>query len=431
MAKKRVTLKRVTLKRELGLFHATVYGVGIILGAGIYVLIGKAAGIAGNSVWLSFLIAALIAAFTGLSYAELSSIYPKDGGEYDYTLKAFGRKSAFIIGYLVIISGIISAAAVALGFSGYFSALFGTNSLLLITAIVLVVFSIVNFIGIKQAAWLNVFLTVIETAGLLGIMALGVKFIGKVNYLETPAGSSGIFSAAALIFFAFLGFESIIKLSEETKNPTKVIPKALILSIIITTIIYVLVALSAVSIMGWEQLGESTAPLADVAAVVFGSKAFLLLSIIALFSTANTILIILIATSRMIYSMAHSQCLPSFLGKVHSVRRTPYWAIILVMVIAILFGLLGDIELVAEITNFAVFATFIVVNASLIALRVNKPDLVRKFKVPLNVKNIPLLAVLGIITSGFMMFNLDWIVIMTGIGLIFIGFILEKVFRGM
>ncbi|MBU0460874.1 MAG: amino acid permease [Nanoarchaeota archaeon] len=424
-----MVMKKFTLKRELGLFHATVYGVGIILGAGIYVLIGEAAGIAGNSVWISFLLAALIAAFTGLSYAELSSVFPKDAGEYYYALKAFGKKTAFIIGYLVIISGIISVAAVAIGFSGYFSSLFNTNHLFLISLAVILIFSLINFIGIKEAAWLNIILTIIEVGGLLGIIALGFKFIGKVNYFEPALGGAGVFPAAALIFFAFIGFESIIKLSEETKNPTKVIPKALILSIIITTIIYILVAISAISIMGWEKLAASNAPLADVAAVVLGSKAFIVLAIIALFSTANTILIILIATSRLVYGMSKAKCLPGFLSKVHPTTRTPHFAVIGVMIIAILFSILGDVKIVASITNFAVFVTFIIINATVITLRVSKPNLKRKFKVPLNIKNIPVLAIFGILTCGFMLFNLEWKVILVGLGLIILGFILEKAFR--
>jgi APA family basic amino acid/polyamine antiporter len=421
--------EKLKLKRELSLLHATIYGVGVILGAGVYVLIGRAAGIAGNSVWASFLIAALVAAFTGLSYAELSSAFPKDSGEYLYALKAFGKRAAFVIGYLVIVSEIIAAAAVSLGFAGYFSALLNIDHLVWIAMAVIVVFSLVNFIGIKEAARLNILFTAIEVGGLFLIIAIGSKFIGKVNYLESAAGYSGIFSAAALIFFAFIGFESIVKLSEETKNPTKIIPRALILSIIITTIIYVLVAIAAVSVMGWEALGASKAPLADVAAMVLGSKAFILLSAIALFSTANTVLIILISTSRLMYGMSKLRCLPKILCAVHPKTHTPHFSVLVVGVLALLFSLLGDIRFVAEITNFAVFATFIIVNASLIGLRVKNKRYKAKFRVPLNIRNIPVLPVLGVLVSLFMLLNLDKPILVIGVGLIALGFILEKVFR--
>ncbi|MFH1682906.1 MAG: amino acid permease [Candidatus Woesearchaeota archaeon] len=421
--------QHIGLKKELGLFTTTVYGVGIILGAGIYVLVGKAAGVAGNSVWISFLIAALVAAFTGLSYAELSSMFSRDSGEYYYALKSFGRRIAFVIGYLVIATGVIAAAAVALGFSGYFSSLLNLNHIVYITLGVILLFSIVNFIGIKQSAWLNIFFTVIETGGLLAIIAFGLKYIGKVNYLESVDGASGVLSAAALIFFAFIGFESIVKLSEETKNAKKIIPKALILSIIITTVIYVLVALSAISILGWEQLAASKAPLADVAAAVWGSNAFLVLAIIALFSTANTVLIILIATSRLVYGMSESKCLPSFLSKVHPQTRTPYFAVIAVMIMAMLFGLLGDISFVAGATDFAVFLTFAAVNLSVIVLRYTKPKLKRDFKIPLNIGRLPLLPVLGALTSLFMIFHLEWNVILLGLGITALGFVFEWIFR--
>ena len=421
--------KHPHLKKELGLFTTTFYGIGIILGAGIYVLVGKAAGLAGNSVWISFLIAALIAAFTGLSYAELSSMFPRDSGEYYYAMRSFGKKIAFVTGYMVIVTGVIAAAAVSLGFSGYFSSLFNLDHLIYISIGLVLLFSIVNFIGIKQSAWLNVFFTVCGICGLLAIIAFGFKHIGRVNYLESVDGASGVLSAAALIFFAFIGFESIVKLSEETKHAKKIIPKALILSILITMVIYVLVALSAISIVGWEKLAASNAPLADVAAAAFGSKAFLVLAITALFSTANTVLILLIATSRLVYGMSESRCLPAFLSKVHPRTLTPYYAIIAVMLLTMLFGLVGDIMLVAEATNFAVFLTFAVVNLSVIILRYKEPLLKRDFRVPLNLGRFPVLPVLGALTSIFMIFHLEKKIILVGLGITALGFVFERLFR--
>ncbi|MBS3064774.1 MAG: amino acid permease, partial [DPANN group archaeon] len=251
------------LKRSLGLFETTFYGVGVVLGAGVYVLIGKAAGLAGNSLWAAFAIGAFIATFTGLSYAELSSMFQKAGGEHYYAQKAFNNHIAFLVGWLIVIGGIIASATVALGFAGYFNALFNTPIILTAIAATLIL-TIINFWGIKEATWFGIIATVIELAGLLIIIALGFAFFGDVNILELPpTGFQGLISGAALIFFAFLGFEGVVRLSEETKNPKKVIPKALILSIIITTIIYILVAISAVSVLGWERLAMSNAPLAD------------------------------------------------------------------------------------------------------------------------------------------------------------------------
>jgi len=300
-----VSPKRPHLKRELGLFQAVAAGVGIILGAGIYVLIGQAAGVAGNAVWLSFLLGALIAACTGLSYAELSSMYPKDAGEYLYTEKAFSEKLGWLTAFLIVFQGIVSAAAVALGFGGYLSRLlepYFIVPIILLALFCVLFFSWINYRGIKETARFNTLFTLIEVGGLILIIFAAIKSYGRVNIFELTTGMSGVLSAASLIFFAYIGFESIVKLSEETKSPQKIIPRALVWSIIISTILYILTAIAAVSLLDWNILATSKAPLADAAATVFGSNAFLVLALIALFSTANTVLMILVTTSRMLFT---------------------------------------------------------------------------------------------------------------------------------
>ncbi|MCP8322326.1 MAG: amino acid permease, partial [archaeon] len=197
------------LKREIGLAGAVAYGVGIIVGAGVYALIGRAAGQAGNSVWLSFILAAIVASFTGLSYAELSSMFPVSGAEYVYVEKAFRSNFwAFIIGWLVLLSGVISSSTVALGFGGYLMSYIGISEAF--TAILLILLlSLVNFWGIKESVKVNVVLTLIEVSGLILVVLFGAKYFGSVNYFVAPSGVRGIVSAAALIFFAFIGFESL------------------------------------------------------------------------------------------------------------------------------------------------------------------------------------------------------------------------------
>ncbi|MFH1424896.1 MAG: APC family permease [archaeon] len=417
--------KEITLRRDLGLLQATSCGVGIISGAGIYVLIGSAAGLAGNSVWLSFLIASVVALFTAFSYAELSSIFPKDAGEYVYAEHAFGKKLAHLVGWLILSAGIISAAVVAIGFGSYFSALFGTPVLAPAIAM-LAILSYVNFIGVRQSANLNVIFTIIEVGGLIAIIVLALTSIGSVSYTEMPNGFPGVFSAAALIFFAFIGFESVVKLSEETKNPEKVIPQALLLSIAITTILYIFVGISAVSVMGWENLAASKAPLADVAASVLGTKAFLVLGIVALISTANTVLITLLSTSRIAYGMSHARSLPSVLSRIHNKHRTPWVAILCILIISILFMLGGDLNLIAELTNFTIFVTFILVNLSLIVLRYKSHHYQGKFRAPLNIGRFPVTALLGIFMCLFLIMQLQRFVIEGGIILILIGFVFYK-----
>ena len=420
------------LKKGLSLWQTTFAGVGIILGAGIYVLIGSAAGMAGSAVWISFLFAALVAAFTGLSYAEFSSLYSKDEGEYIYAEHSFSKRIGFLVIWLIFFEGVISSAAVALGFGGYFSSLFASFFSLPVFIVALALIAILSFIsyyGIEQSSWLNVLFTIIETLGLLFIIFIGIPRIGSVSLLEMPNGFAGISSAAALIFFAFIGFEAVIKLAEETKSAKKVIPKTLVLSIIITTIIYILVAITAVSILDYKVLGESKAPLADVAASVFGSKAFLVLSIIALFSTGNTVLLLLVTTSRLTYGMGHEYKSLRFLSRIHEKRKTPWIAVLIVMLFTMVFALFKDITLVASITDFTIYGTFIAVNAALIVSRYKYPKLKRSFKSPMNIGKFPVLAFLGVITSLFMMFNLESKVIIGGIILTIVGYGLYSILK--
>jgi len=428
--------KKAKLKRELGLMEATFAGLGIILGAGIYALIGEAAGIAGNSLWISFFISALVATFTGLSYAELSSMYPKDSGEAEYGEKAFNKRIGFLLAWLIIFEGIVSAAAVALGFGGYFAGLisaFIPIPIVMGALLCIVVFSFINFWGIKESSQFNIISTLIEGGGLILIVILGLSYYGKVDYMQMASGWGGTVSAAALIFFAFIGFEAIVKLSEETKNAAKIIPKALIYSIAISTVLYVLVAIASVSILGWQTLAASKAPLADVAAAVMGSKAFLLLAVIALFSTANTVLMILVTTARMLYGIGQKFPKIKWMSIIHNKRRTPYLAVAFTMILSIAFALIGDIKIIAEVTNFAIFSTFIIINGALLSLRKKLPKQKRPFKVPLSIGWVNIPAVIGIIiTSGLLMYlSKSWEIyvggaVLIGLGLITYSFLENK-----
>jgi len=418
-------MAEVKLRREINLWEATLTGIGLILGAGIYVLIGKVAGIAGNGVWLSFLLASLVAIFTGLSYSELSSLFPKAGAEYVYTKHAFGRKIAFVIGWLVIISGFVFSATVAFGFAGYFEKLFNTPYML--TAMLLIIFlSFIVFIGIKESVWFAVVSTIIELSGLLIVIFLSLPYLGKVNYLEFPS-LGGIFKGAALVFFAYIGFEQIARLSEETKNPKVNIPKAVLFSILITTVIYILVAVSAISVINWNVLAKSNAPLADVASKILGPYAFLLLSVIALFATSNTVLFMMVATSRMIYGMGKSFSPKNILASVHRCTRTPWIAIIVTTIFSILALSFGKIETVASITDFLIFFVFIVINASVIKLRFTIKRESHHFVIPLNIGKFPLLPLFGIISCIIIMFYVNPEVILYSLALIALGFIIVEI----
>ncbi|MEK6886324.1 MAG: amino acid permease [Nanoarchaeota archaeon] len=387
------------LKKDLGLFQVTIAGVGIIIGAGIYALIGVGAGLAGNAIWLAFLISAIIAIFTGLSYAELSSIFKGDSGEYVYLKAAINRRFAFWIALAMIAGTIISSAAVALGFAGYFTKFF-PMPFALAAMLLIAVMTLINIWGIKETAWYNDISTIAEILGLIIIIAIGfLKFDNKVNYLEMPNGLGGVFGAAALVFFAYLGFESIIKLRDETKNPEKTIPLGIVYSIIISSILYVLVALSAVSAVGWEQLSSTSAPMALIASSFFGNNAFIVLAILAMFATSNTVLLTMVAASRQLYGMAREHSLPSYFAKVNPRTGTPVFAIIFTAIIALFFAIIGDISIVANITNLFLFIAFAAVNLSLILLRYKYPNIKRGFKCPGNIGKFSVVAFLGLVTS--------------------------------
>jgi APA family basic amino acid/polyamine antiporter len=201
-----------------------------------------------------------------------------------------------------------------------------------------------------------------------------------------------------------MGFEALVTLTEETKNATRTIAKAIIFSVIITSIIYVLVAITAVSTLDWKLLGSSSAPMADVAAASMGNIAFLILGIIALFSTANTVLIQSITSSRLIYGMACDKALPAVLKKVSRSRKTPVIAIGAVTVLTILFVWLKNMELVANITTLFLFATFATINTTVVILRYKEPNVKRPFKIPCNIGKFQVLAFCGALSSLFLLY---------------------------
>ena len=419
------------LKRHMSLFHLTMYGVGLILGAGIYVLIGESAGFAGNSMWVSFLLGVIVAMFAGLSYAELSALFPKAAAEYTFVKNAFKNNFfAFIIGWLTAITSVIVAATVSLGFAGYLNQ-FVEIPITLGAIFLIGILSIVNFIGIKESAWANAVFALITASGLILVIILGfsVDLIEKVDYLETPNGITGIILAFVLIFFAFIGFEDMANVAEEVRRPHKTIPRAIILSIIITGAIYILVSLAVVRVLPWQELSQSSAPLADVAAGVLGNKGSITLSLIALFATASTVLITLVAGARILYGMAKSNSLPQILGRIHPKTNTPWIAVIGIFVTSIAFAFVGDIVIVANITVFAVVITFAVINLAVIVLRYTESELDRPFKVPVNIGKFPILPLFGFGTTIYMILQFEIGVAIVGLTIIGVGAIVYVILK--
>jgi APA family basic amino acid/polyamine antiporter len=311
------------------------------------------------------------------------------------------------------------------GFANYLGTLFNLPQIYASIALIIIL-SLVLFIGIKESAWVAIVFTALEAFGILIIVYVGLPFIGSVNYMEMgPLGWEGIFAAAALIFFAYLGFEDIVKLSDETREPHKIIPQGLILAMIISTVLYVLTAISSVSVLGWEDLSSSAAPFSDIAFSSLGANGALLLSFIALFATSNTVLLSLLASSRIVYGMASSNSLPSILGRVHSTTRTPWVSILAVGLIAIGFLLIGGLNFLANVTVYTLFVSFIFINASVIILRFTAPHMGRPFKLPINLGPLPVLPILGLISCSVLFLQLDYYAILVGIIITVLGLLVS------
>jgi APA family basic amino acid/polyamine antiporter len=408
-----------------------MYGVGLTLGAGIYVLIGEAAGFAGNSMWISFGLAAIVAIFAGLSYAELTTLFPRAAAEYVFVKNAFKSEFiGFLIGWLTAITSMLVGATVALGFGGYF-AQFLDIPITLSAISLLGGLSLVSFIGIRQSAWANTIFALVTITGLGIIIFLGFTYevTEPVDYFESPTGMTGIILAFVLIFFAFIGFEDMANVAEEVKRPKKTLPRAIILSIIITAAIYILVSLSSVRILNWDDLSQSAAPLADVATKGLGIEGGITMSAIALFATASTVLITLVAGARILYGMAKSGSLPSIFSRVHSKTGTPWVAVIGIFVTSVTFAFIGDIVIVANIVVFAIVITFAMINLSVILLRYVRPDEIRPFRVPLNVGKFPILPLFGFIITVYMALQFELEIILAGVGIIGAGCIFYLVYN--
>ncbi|MHA1665349.1 MAG: APC family permease [Candidatus Njordarchaeales archaeon] len=423
------------LKKALGLAQATFFGVGLILGAGIYVVIGKTAGYAGYMVWLAVFLSGLISLFTGLSYAELSSMYPKAGSSYFYVKEAFPKLEwlGFIVGWLIFFEALSGGATASIGFALYLSTLLNAPMVVLAMAAA-IVFSIVNFLGIEESSGLNIVFTLIETAGLIMVIILGFFFgSNPVNYFEVPPqGFMGIMLGTSLIFFAYVGFELMATTAEETKDAERTLPKAIILALAICTLLYMLVAIAVVRLLPWQILGTSSAPLSEAVATVIGSSA-IILTFIALFSTSNTVLGFLVSASRISYGMAADGIIDPKLATIHPKTRTPQYTVALAGILAVLEIIVAGfyenaIDIVAKASNLGCLLAFIFINAAVIKLRLDSPDKERAFKIPLNIGKIPLIPIFGILSSIIVIaiaFHEVIVWVITG-AIMLLGFIIKR-----
>lgn len=422
--------ERPALRREAGLFQVIAYGVGNIIGAGIYVLVGEASGFAGGAVWLAFLVGSVVALFTGLSYAELAAVYPKAASEYVFLGRAYGNRTlAFLTQWMMLVTEVVAAAAVALGFAGYFTTLVQVP-LVPTAGVLLILLTVVASMGIKQSLKLNTILSVVAIVGLIVVVGAGVGKLGSVSYVSSANGIPGVLAATVLVFFAYIGFDNISNLSEETKEPEKTIPKALLASLALSTLLYILVGLASVSLVPWPQLAASEAPLALAVSSVLGQSGSDFLTIAALLTTLNTVLVLLLVSSRILFGMGREGALPKPLGRVNKKTQAPVVASVATLAIALAILPLGQIGAIAKVTSFGSLLTFALVNLALLHLRRVAPSLARPFKVPLSIGWVSVTGVLGLVSCLVLLTQFDWVSVGLGLCLPLSGMMLDVAMRG-
>jgi amino acid transporter len=403
------------LKRTLGLWDVLMFGVGGIVGAGIYAIIGQAAGLSGNMLWLSFIVAAVVALLSGLSYAEFVSRFPDSGGSFEYIKQGLGKKPALFMSVFMALTGIVAAAAISISFADYLGRLVDFPSWIIVIGIIAFM-AFFNIIGAKYSSYYNAVATFITLAGLAVVIAVCIPEFGTTDLTKLGEnGWNGIFSGGALIFFSYIGFEDLVKMAEDTKNPEKNMPKGVMFSGLAVLVIYLLIALSAISVLDWQDLAQSNGPLAEVAEMKLGSWGATGLVVVALFATSKTILTNILGTSRLLYDVARDSEV-SWMKKlttISGIGHAPNYAIVLIAVLAIGFGLIGDLKMVASISNIFIFIVFGLVNISLLVYRYkNRKNPPKKpaFHIPLNVNNIPIPTIFALITIlvmfGYNIYNL-------------------------
>jgi amino acid transporter len=420
------------LRRSIGPVQMALYGVGSMLGAGIYGLVGEAAARVGSAVWLAFAVAMVTALLTGLSYATLGSRYPKAGGAAHMTDRAYRRPMlTFAVGLSVTASGLTSMAAGARVIGENLAALPPLAFLpaTLIALVVLLAVAGVVYAGIRESMGANIFFTLVEAGGLIFIIAIGMRYWGETNLMETPQGTGLaelpillIVQGAALTFFSFIGFEDSLNVAEECKQPRTTVPIGMISAMLVTAVLYMAVAITAVSVIPWRELGQSPAPLArvaDIAAPWLPGGFFVAITI---FAVANTALLNFITASRLLFGMARDGHLPGPLAKVHPRRRTPHVAIGLLLVIALALALLGDISQLAEATVLLLLVVFTIVNGALVVLKLRPGEPKGAFEAPLAV---PIAG--AVVCAGMLLVRVstgDWRAPATAAGIVIVALVL-------
>ena len=415
-------MEKGKLNRSIGAVALFFYGLGDILGAGIYALIGKVAAESGTYAWLSFALALVIALLTALSYSELTSRHPCSGGASYFAQKAFDKKNyAFVVGWLLLCVSIVSMATLANAFNGYMQGMGVTISPLIIMAAFFTILTLINLRGIKQSSAANIISTSIEVIGLIVVAVAGIYFLNerptatpRLNVNVSSLSFLGIVQGAALAFYAFIGFEDLANVAEEVKNPERNLPMAIIGSLIGAGLFYVFIGWMSTQVMSTEMLSKSANPMTDIVAQSKFPFPLKLFGGIALFAVANTCLLNFITASRLLYGMAEQDLLPDVFEKIHKSYKTPTVAILSVSPVALILASLGHLSFLAGTTSVLILLVFCSTNLSLIKIKKESPEK-EGFRIP---KIIPWLA---LVTNILLIAFSDKHALLTALGFLVAG----------
>jgi len=394
------------LRRALSLPLLTLYGIGTTVGAGIYVLVGEVAAQAGPAAPFSFVIAAVLAGLSALSFAELCSRFPRSAGEAIYVHEAFGSRGlATLVGLLVVAAGTISAATILRGATGYVD-VFVPLPHVAIVVVLAVGLGALAIWGIAQAASAAALLTLVELAGLALVIWVGGPALERLPEAfptmvpdVSPGALVGLVSGALIAFFAFIGFEDMVNVAEEVKNAPVTLPLAIVLTLVVTTMLYFAVTLVAVLAVPPDVLTSSSAPLAAVLETGFAGGPGII-SAISLIAIVNGALVQMIMASRILYGLSRSGALPAFLGRVHSRTRTPVAATVIVTALIMTAAAVAPLVTLAKLASLTILVVFILVNLALLTIKrraMRQHDSGARFSVPAAVPILGLLASAGMV----------------------------------
>jgi basic amino acid/polyamine antiporter, APA family len=408
------------LSRSVGTLDLTALGLGAIIGTGIFVIIGEAIGDSGPAIILSFLLAGVTCVFSALSYAELASTIPVSGSAYTYAYATMGELLAWIIGWDLILEYGVAVAAVAVGWGGYLQNLLdsvfgislpdaiaqppGEGGTINLPAVVLVLaITALLVAGVRESARANTVMVILKLAILLFFIVVGVTAFNGDNFSPfAPHGTSGVVDAAALIFFAYIGFDAVSTSGEESRRPARDLPIAIVGSLVIATVLYILVAIVATGLAPEKTLADSEAPLTEaMQAGGFGWSANLL-SIGALIAITSVVLTILYGQTRITFAMCRDGLLPRSLGTLNR-RKTPARITLLFGLLVAALSAVVPLSEIAKLVNIGTLFAFLIVNIGIIVLRRTQPDLERGFRVPF----VPVLPLIGAALCIYLMTRLE------------------------